>query len=48
MKDLIVKEVRKHLMEHIRQYKGNLSLICVDLRDIQIVSGHKVVRLALR
>ena len=46
MKDPIVEEVRKHRMEHTRKYKGDLSSICADLRNIQIASGHKVVRLS--
>jgi len=45
MKDPIVEEVRKHRMEHTRKFKGDLTAICVDLRSIQISSGHKVVRL---
>jgi len=48
MKDLIVEEVRKYRMEHTRKFRGDLSEICNDLRDIQISSGHQVVRLAPR
>lgn len=48
MRDPIVEEVRKHRMEHTRKFRGDLSAICVDLRSVQIASGHKVVRLALR
>jgi hypothetical protein len=48
MKDLIVEEVRKHRMEHTRNFQGNLTAICDNLRSIQIASGHKVVRLAPR
>lgn len=46
MKDPIVEEVRKHRMEHTQKFRGDLSAICVDLRAIQIASGHKIVRLA--
>jgi hypothetical protein len=46
MKDPIVEEVRKYRMEHTNKFQGNLSTICADLRDVQIASGHKVVRLA--
>jgi hypothetical protein len=46
MKDPIVEEVRKHRMEHTRKFGGDLSAIFADLRSTQIVSGHKVVRLA--
>lgn len=48
MKDPIVKEVRKHRMEHTRKFRGDISAICADLRSIQSASGHKVVRLAPR
>jgi len=48
MRDPIVEEVRKHRMEHTRKFRGDLSAICVDLRSVQIASGHKVVRLAPR
>jgi hypothetical protein len=46
MKDPIVEEVRKHRMEHTRKFKGDLTAICENLRSIQSVSGHKVVRLS--
>jgi hypothetical protein len=48
MKDPIVDEVRKYRMEHTRKFKGDLSAICTDLRDVQVSSGHRVVRLAPR
>ena len=48
MKDPIVDEVRKQRMEHTLKFKGDLSAICADLRNVQIASGHKVVRLAPR
>jgi hypothetical protein len=35
-------------MKHTLKFKGDLSAICADLRDVQIASGHKVVRLAPR
>jgi len=48
MKDPIVEEVRKQRMEHTLKFKGDLSAICADLRDVQIASAHKVIRLAPR
>ena len=45
MKDPIVEEVRKHRMEHTREFHGDLAAICADLRQTQSASGHKVVRL---
>jgi hypothetical protein len=48
MKDPIVEEVRKHRMEHTQKLRYDLDAICVDLRSIQVASGHKVVRLAPR
>jgi len=46
MKDPIVEEVRKHRMEHTQKFGGDLAAICADLRTIQTVSGHEVVRLS--
>ena len=48
MKDPIVEEVRKHRMEHTQKFQGDLVAICADLRSIQTISGHKIVRLASR
>jgi hypothetical protein len=48
MSDPIVDEVRKYRMEHTRKFRGDLSAICADLRDVQATSGHKVVRLVPR
>ncbi len=48
MKDPIVEEVRKHRMEHTQKFRGDLTEICADLRSIQAISGHKVVRLESR
>jgi hypothetical protein len=48
MKDPIVKEVRKHRMEHTLKHGGDLFAICADLREVQKASGRKVVRLAPR
>ncbi len=48
MKDPIVEEVRKYRMNHTRKHHGDLFAICVNLREIQKVSGHKVVRLTPR
>ena len=44
MNDPIVEEVRRHRMEHTRNFGGDLKLICDDLRRIQEASGCKVVR----
>lgn len=46
MKDPIVEEVRKHRMKHTQKFKGDLSAICADLREVQKTSGHNVVHLA--
>ena len=35
MKDPYVEEVRKHRMEHTRQFNSNLHLICEDLREFE-------------
>ena len=48
MRDPIVEEVRKHRMEHTRRFRSDLSVICADLRSVQIASGHKVIRLTPR
>jgi hypothetical protein len=48
MRDPIVEEVRRHRMEHTRQFEGDLAAICADLRSVQIASGHDVVRLPPR
>jgi hypothetical protein len=48
MRDPIVEEVRKHRMDHTRKFRGDLSAICADMRSVQIVSGHKIVRLTPR
>jgi len=48
MNDPIVKEVRKHRMEHTLRFKGDLAAICADLRTIQAASGHMIVRLSPR
>jgi len=45
MKDPIVEEVRKFRKEHTQKFHGELSEICTDLRRVQAVSGHEVVRL---
>ncbi len=46
MKDPIVEEVRKHRMKHTKKFKGDLSAICADLREVQKTSGHAVVHFA--
>lgn len=48
MNDPIVREVRKHRMEHTLGFGGDLAAICADLRAIQVASGHTVVRLSPR
>ena len=48
MRDPIVEEVRKYRMEHAQKFNLDLTAICDDLRSIQRVSGHKVVRLPAR
>jgi hypothetical protein len=45
MKDPIVEEVRKHRMEHTRQFGSNLHLICEDLRKFESTLGQRVVTL---
>lgn len=44
MNDPIVEEVRKHRMEHSLKHGNDLSAIVADLRKIQEMSGHKIVR----
>ncbi len=48
MKDPFVEEVRRHRMEHTREFGGDLVAICKDLRAIQRSAGLKVVRLPAR
>jgi len=45
MKDPHVEEVRKHRMEHTRQFDFNLHLICEDLRKFEASLGERVVTL---
>lgn len=45
MTDPIVEEVREARMAHTLKFKGDLNLICEDLKRVQKESGHKVVRL---
>jgi hypothetical protein len=44
MNDPIVGEVRRHRMEHTRQFGGDLKLIWEDLQRIQRGCGCEVVR----
>ncbi len=44
MNDPIVEEVRAARMEHTRKFKGDLKLICADLRRIQEEFLQRVVR----
>ena len=48
MKDPHVEEVRKHRMEHTRQFDFNLHLICEDLRKFEASLGERVVTLEPR
>ncbi len=48
MKDPYVDEVRKHRMEHTRQFNSDLHLICEDLRKFESAFGERVVRLEPR
>jgi len=43
MKDPFVEEVRKHRMEHTRQFDSNLHRICEDLREFEASLGERVV-----
>lgn len=43
MNDPFVNEVRKFRDEHTRQFHGDLTAICEDLRDIQRTCGQPVV-----
>ena len=45
MKDPYVEEVRKHRMEHTRQFNSNLHLICEDLRAFEVSFGERAVTL---
>jgi len=48
MRDPIVDEVRKHRLDHTREFGGDLPAICADLRAIRSAAGPDVVRLAPR
>ena len=43
MKEPYVAEVRKHRMEHTRQFKSDLHAICEDLRAFESTLGERVV-----
>ncbi|MCP4695243.1 MAG: hypothetical protein GY862_00125 [Gammaproteobacteria bacterium] len=43
MKDPIVLEVRKHRMEHTRQFNSDIHLICEDLRKFEATLGARLV-----
>ena len=45
MKDPYVAEVRKHRMEHTKQFNSDLHLICEDLRKFESSLGERVVTL---
>ncbi len=43
MKDPIVEETRRYRMEHTKEFRSDLRLICEDLRKFeQTLSGPKV------
>ena len=48
MKDPYVDEVRKFRMEHTKQFKSDLHLICEDLRQFESTLGTRVVTLQPR
>ena len=48
MKDPFVDEVRKFRMEHTKQFKSDLHLICEDLRQFESTLGTRVVTLQPR
>ena len=48
MSDPIVDEVRRHRMEHTREFGFDLDAICEDLRRKQALSNRKIVRLPPR
>ncbi len=48
MKDPYVAEVRKHRMEHTKQFNSDLHLICEDLRRFESSLGDRVVTLEPR
>jgi hypothetical protein len=43
MKDPIVAEVRQHRMEHTKQFHSDLTLICEDLRKLEVGLGDRLV-----
>lgn len=48
MKDPYVDQVRKHRMEHTKQFNSDLHLICEDLRRIESSLQDRVVTLEPR
>ena len=46
MNDPIVEEVRAYRLEHTRKFGGNLEAICEELKGVQKISGHVILRLA--
>jgi len=46
MKDPFVAEVRKHRMQHTRQFGSDLHSICEDLRTFERSLGDRVVTFA--
>ncbi len=45
MRDPFVEEVRKHRLEHTRQFDSDLHRICEDLREFEATLGERVVTL---
>lgn len=48
MKDPFVEEVRAFRMEHTRQFKSDLHLICADLKRFESSLGDRVITLKPR
>ena len=48
MKDPYVDEIRQYRMEHTKQFKSDLHLICEDIRSFEASLGERVVTLKPR
>ncbi|MCC6155955.1 MAG: hypothetical protein IT367_19465 [Candidatus Hydrogenedentes bacterium] len=44
MKDPFVTEVRKHRMEHTKQFGADLHRICKDLRKFEATLGNRIAK----
>jgi hypothetical protein len=42
VKDPIIAEVRKHRMEHTKQFGSDLHKICEDLRRLEATLGNRM------